>query len=114
MRIFTWLVLFAVALFIALVMVLTFMQPAFQQKVGARILTVPTREIPVYMYVLGAFLAGLLFGVLVVLPGYFRAAVEGSRKSRRVLELERKLVESENVRVESAHDAKFLPPDNEE
>jgi hypothetical protein len=118
MRTFTWLVLFVVALFIAMVMVLTFMQPAFRQEVGARILTIETRALPVYLYVLGAFLAGLLFGVLTVLPGYIRAAVEGGRRNRRIRELEQKLVESENARVENARiespeDAKFLPPGNE-
>jgi hypothetical protein len=113
MRTLTWLLLFVVALFIALVMVLTFMQPVFKQEVGAKILTVQTHAIPVYMYVLGAFLAGVLFGLLTVLPGYLRAMMDGGRKSRRIRELEQKLVESENVSVESSTDAKFLPPESE-
>jgi len=113
MRTLTWLLLFAVALFIALVMVLTFMQPVFKQEVGARILTVQTHAIPVYMYVLGAFLAGLFFGLLAMLPGYIRGKVEGGRRNRRIRELEQKLIEAENAHAESSADAKFLPQETE-
>jgi uncharacterized integral membrane protein len=113
MRTLTWLLLFSVALFLAVVMVLTFMQPAFKQEVGARLLTVETRAFPVYLYVIGAFLAGILFGLLTVLTGYIRVTMEGGRKSRRIRELEQKLVESEGARVEPSTDAKFLPPENE-
>lgn len=109
-----WLLLFAVALFIALVMVLTFMQPVFKQEVGAKILTVQTHAIPVYMYVLGAFLAGLFFGIITLLPGFIHLKLEGGRKNRRIRELEQKLVESEKTEeVASAEDARFLPPDTE-
>ncbi|MGA2505882.1 MAG: LapA family protein [Chitinispirillaceae bacterium] len=118
MRLLTWLLLFVIAFFIALVLVLTFTQPVFKQVVGARILTVETHAIPVYMYVLGAFIAGLLFGVCAMLSGYIRSKVESGRKSRRIRELEQKLVESENMRtaVQTAvsDDAKFLPPETEE
>jgi uncharacterized integral membrane protein len=118
MRTVTWLFLFFVAIFIALVLVLTFMQPAFKQEVGARILTVTTHAIPVYMYVLGAFLAGLLFGVLSMLPGGIRTKLEGVRKSRRIRELEQKLAESENtpraVQSGASDDDRFLPPETEE
>jgi uncharacterized integral membrane protein len=113
MKTLTWLLLFAVALFIALVMVLTFTQPVFKQEVGAKILTIQTRAIPVYMYVLGAFLAGLFFGICAVLPASLRVKVEGGRKSRRIKELEQKLVEAENASVASSEDAKFLPPETE-
>ncbi|MBN2187921.1 MAG: LapA family protein [Chitinispirillaceae bacterium] len=113
MRTLTWLLLFAIALFIALVMVLTFMQPAFKQEVGARIFSVQTRALPVYLYVLGAFLAGLFFGIFSVLPAAIRSRMEGARKSRRIKELEQKLVESETSREESSADAKFLPPESE-
>jgi len=114
MRTVTWLLLFMIALFIALVMVLTFMQPAFKQEVGAKILTIQTRAIPVYMYVLGAFLAGLFFGLLTMLPGYVRTRVESGRKNRRIRELEQKLVEAENAKgVASSSDEKFLPPETE-
>jgi hypothetical protein len=113
MKTLTWLLLFAVALFIALVMVLTFMQPVFKQEVGARILTIQTRAIPVYMYVLGAFLAGLFIGICAMLPGSIRGKVEGGRKNRRIKELEQKLVEAENAHTESPADAKFLPPETE-
>lgn len=113
MRTLTWLLLFFIAIGIAVILVLTFMQPAFKQEVGARIFSVETRALPVYLYVLGAFLAGLIFGVVSILPGEVRARMESARKSRRIRDLEQKLVESENHRLESSTDAKFLPPDNE-
>jgi uncharacterized integral membrane protein len=114
MRTLTWLLLFAVALFVALVMVLTFMQPPFRQEVGARILSIETRALPVYLYVLGAFLAGLLFGILVLLPGYVRATVEAGRRSRRIRELEQKAVDAENISPVPPEDEKFLPPEDEQ
>ena len=113
MRTITWLLMFIIALFIALVMVLTFMQPAFKQEVGAKILTIQTHAIPVYLYVLGAFLAGLLFGFLAVLPGFVRAKMEGGRRNRRIRELEQKLVEAENTHAASSAGEKFLPPETE-
>jgi uncharacterized integral membrane protein len=114
MRTLTWLLLFVSAFFIAVVMVLTFLQPAFRQEAGARLLTVETHAIPVYMYVLGAFLVGLVIGVFGMLPGYIRSKVEGGRKNKRIRELEQKLVESERQHLESSGDARFLPSDKEE
>jgi uncharacterized integral membrane protein len=113
MRAVTWLLLFFIAVLVAVVLVLTFMQPAFKQEVGARIFSVQSRALPVYFYVLGAFLAGLLLGVLSVLPGEIRSRLENARKSRRIKELERKLVESESAGLASPTDAKFLPPEGE-
>ena len=118
MRLLTWLLLFIVAFFIALVLVLTFTQPAFKQMASVRILTVETHAIPVYMYVIGAFVTGLLFGVCAMLSGFVRSKVDAGRKSKRIRDLEQKLVESENaltaVRAAASGDAKFLPPETEE
>jgi uncharacterized integral membrane protein len=113
MRTVTWLLVFFIAVLIAVVLVLTFMQPAFKQEVGARIFTMQTRALPVYLYVLGAFLVGLLFGIFSMLPSEIRSRIEGARKSRRIKELEQKLVESETPLVESSADKKFLAPESE-
>jgi uncharacterized integral membrane protein len=92
----TWLVLFVIAFFIALVLVLTFMQPAFKQQVGAQILTYTTRPFPVYLYVLGAFVAGLGIGTLGVLFGFIRAKAGSIRKNRQIRELEQELADMRN------------------
>jgi uncharacterized integral membrane protein len=95
MRLLTWLLLFVIVSFMALVLVLTFMQPAFKTEVGVQILTVKTKTFPVYLYVLGAFASGLLFGVLAMLSGYVRSKLDGRRKSKRIRELEEKLDDAE-------------------
>ena len=95
MRIITWLLLFLVAFFVALVLVLTFMQPEFKVAVGAQILTIKTRPIPVYLYVLGAFVAGLLLGFLSLVTGYVRAKADAFRKGKLIRELEQQRDDAE-------------------
>jgi uncharacterized integral membrane protein len=95
MRLFTWLLILILTVFVALVLVLTFMQPAFKTEVGAQILMFKTRTFPVYMYVLGAFAAGLLIGVLAMVLGLVRTRLDIRRKNKRITELETKLGEAE-------------------
>ena len=115
MRVVAWLLLFMVAFFIALALVLTFMQPAFKQEVGAQILTLHTRSIPVYMYVLGAFAAGLFLGVLGMLAGYISAKRDASRKNKRIRELEQQHTESPAAeRPGQTGEERFLPAETEE
>jgi uncharacterized integral membrane protein len=99
MRLLTWLLLLVITFLVALVLVLTFIQPAFKTEVGAQILTIKTKAFPVYLYVLGAFVAGLLFGVLAMLSGYVRSKMDGLRKSKRLRELEERLAETEKRAV---------------
>lgn len=67
MRFLKWFVLFAAAFMVAWVLIFTFTQEPFKSMVPARILAYQTPPIPVYIYVAGAFGAGLLIGLWVAL-----------------------------------------------
>jgi uncharacterized integral membrane protein len=93
----SWLLLFIIAFFIALVLVLTFMQPAFRVEVGAQVLAFKTRAFPVYLYVLAAFVAGLGLGAAALLFQFISAKTDSIRKNRRIRELEQRLAETERT-----------------
>ena len=95
MRMAMRILFFAVTLFIALALILTFRQPAFTTATGAQILFFKTRDYPVYYYVLGAFIAGLLLGFLPMLVKFAGARAAAGRAERKVRELERKLNDTE-------------------
>jgi uncharacterized membrane protein YciS (DUF1049 family) len=95
MRLFSWLLTFIIALFIALVLVLTFTQPEFNTTVGAKILIYRTRQLPVYFYVVAAFVAGLALGVMQVIFTFIRAKAALFHKNRQIRELEQKLADME-------------------
>jgi uncharacterized membrane protein YciS (DUF1049 family) len=88
MRMFSWILLFVLAFFVALILVLTFIQPEFKQSVGAQILTYKTRQLPVYFYVIGAFALGLGLGIMQALYTFIRTRTEIFRKNRKIRELE--------------------------
>jgi hypothetical protein len=113
MRLMKWLLLFALSLFIALVLVLTFVQPAFKVEVGAQILTHTTRPIPVYLYVLGAFIAGLVLGASAAVIGFVRAKAVEFRKNKRIRELENLLAEGAMAPGQSGGIPAALPKDEE-
>ena len=96
-RLVSWLLLFLIAFFIALVLVLTFMQEAFRVEVGAQILTFKTRPFPVYLYVLAAFVAGLGIGTAALLFTFIGAKADSMRKNRHIRELEQRLAETERT-----------------
>jgi uncharacterized membrane protein YciS (DUF1049 family) len=93
MRLFSWILMFIITLFIALVLVLTFIQPEFKQFVGAQVLTYKTRPLPVYLYVIGAFALGLGLGIIQALYTFIRTRADLFRKNRRIRELEQALEE---------------------
>jgi hypothetical protein len=95
MRLFSWIVTFIITLFIALVLVLTFIQPEFKTTVGAQIITFKTRQLPVYLYVAGAFVFGLALGVFQVVFTFIRAKAEIFRKNKMIREFELKIADLE-------------------
>jgi hypothetical protein len=101
-RLVYWLMLFAIAFFIALVLVLTFMQPAFRVEVGAQILTFKTRPFPVYLYVLASFVAGLFLGTMALLFNFISAKTDSIRKNRLIRELEQRVAEMEKTAAMNA------------
>jgi uncharacterized membrane protein YciS (DUF1049 family) len=93
MRFFSWILMFIITLFIALILVLTFIQPEFKQLVGAQILTYKTRPLPVYIYVIAAFALGLGLGIFQAMYTFIRTRADLFRKNRRIHELEQALEE---------------------
>ena len=91
MRTISWLLLFVITLFLAMTLMLTFMQPVFVQEVSARILFFKTRAFPVYFYVLAALVLGLVLGFFPMFFVFIRAKREASRRGRRISELEEAL-----------------------
>jgi hypothetical protein len=114
MRLMTWILLFALSFFIALVLVLTFIQPEFKVAVGAQILTYKTQRIPVYFYVLGAFILGLAMGTVAAIYGFVRAKAGDFRKNKRIRELEAELAEAQKGSPSLAGAAPVLPAGSEE
>lgn len=106
MRFLTWILLFVLTFVVALVMVLTFMQPEFKQVVGAQILTLKTRPIPVYLYVLAAFVFGLGLGTSAAIYNFIRSKALEIRKNRQIRELEEQLSDTKRmltVKAEMEH-----------
>lgn len=94
MKMISWLLLLCGMFIIALVLVLTFIQPEFKQEVSMRLLAFSTRKIPIYLYVLGAFTLGLGLGLLTAIIGFFKAKMEGMRKNKKIRELEQALADT--------------------
>lgn len=84
MRFLKWTVLFAAAFMMAWILIFTFTQDPFKSAVPARILTYNTPAIPVYIYVAGAFGAGLLIGLWVALYYYIIQKKQVYRKSKEL------------------------------
>lgn len=102
MKMISWLLLLCCTFLVALVLVLTFIQPEFKQEVSMRLLAFSTRKIPIYLYVLGAFTAGLGLGLLTAIIGFFKAKMTGLKNNKRIRELEGALAEIKNARVPAA------------
>lgn len=88
MKMISWLLLLCCMFIVALVLVLTFIQPEFKQEVSLRLLAFSTRKIPIYLYVVGAFAAGLGLGLGTALVGFFKAKLAAMKKNKRIKELE--------------------------
>lgn len=88
MRVVKWLVVFGVAFLAAWILIFTFTQPQFKVTASARILTYYTPQIPIYLYVAGAFGLGLLIGLAVAFYYYVssQGQIRKCKKQIRVLE----------------------------
>lgn len=94
MKMISWLLVLCCTFLIVLVLVLTFIQPEFKQEVSVRLLTYSTRKVPLYLYVLGAFTAGLGLGLITALVGYVKSKMTVMKKNKRIRELEDTLAET--------------------
>jgi uncharacterized membrane protein YciS (DUF1049 family) len=113
MKMISWLFLLILTFCIALVLVLTFIQPEFKQEVSMRLLAFSTQKVPIYLYVLGAFTIGLGFGLITAIIGYFKAKMVEMKKNKRIRELETALAEAgkdQNPAPSTASPSDHQPP----
>jgi len=83
-----WIVFLVVISIVVLMVTMTFMQPEFRKEVGVNFLFLQTRPVPVYSYVFGAFIAGILLGSLPLLAAYIGARSDARRKTGVIRNLE--------------------------
>jgi len=106
MRLLKWIILFSIAFIAAWVLIFTFTQAPFKELVPARVLAYNTPPIPIYIYVAGAFGAGLLVGLFWTVYYYIalRAKVGRQKKQIRTLENDvdqiKKELEQSNAELE--------------
>jgi hypothetical protein len=96
MRFLKWSVIFVAAFVMAWILIFTFIQEPFKNMVPARILTYQTPPIPVYLYVAGAFGAGLLLGLWVALYYFIVQKRLLGMKSKEASTLEDELIRNRN------------------
>jgi hypothetical protein len=91
MRVFKGLFFFLVAFIAACIILLTFMQPEFLKPVPAKLLWYQTQAIPVYYFLIGAFVIGLLFGLVVFLYYWGSLSMSLSEQKRTVRERDQEI-----------------------
>ena len=60
--------------FITISLFITFTQEAFQSDVSANLLLTKTPPFPVYFFIIGAFLVGLIIGLIIAVADHFHMA----------------------------------------
>lgn len=93
MNLLKWVLLFAFAFVVAWVLIFTFTQPPFAEGVPAKIFAYRTPPIPVYVYVTGAFVIGLILGGLVAVYNYITGGMKVHKLNKRVRALESELAD---------------------
>jgi len=88
MRLLKWLTVFVVAFIIAWIVIFTFIQDEFKQLASAQLLGYETPEIPVYLFVAGAFGLGFLLGLACLLVNYIALSAGIHKHKKRIKELE--------------------------
>lgn len=91
MKLLKWILLFVVAFLVAWILIFTFTQPPFAQGVPAKIFTYRTPSIPVYIYVAGAFMTGLLLGCSLALYNYITGGLKVRKLSKKLRSAESEL-----------------------
>ena len=91
MKMIAWLLLLCCIFIVALALALTFTQPVFRDSVSVKLLFFPDREIQMYIFVLGVFIAGLGLGTATALIVFVKAKMAAVKKNRRIRELEAEL-----------------------
>ncbi len=92
-----WLVIFLAAFLFAWILIFTFTQEPFKALVSAMVFSYKTPPVPIYVYVAGAFGAGLFIGLGSLVYNYVRLRSRIHRKGKQIRDLEKEL---ETVRAE--------------
>jgi len=88
MRLFKWSFLLILWSIITFILFQTFSQSIFKQGVSAHILYYRTHEIPIYFYLIGSFITGLIFGLIVAIYVLISNTADKMRRVRRINQLE--------------------------
>ena len=107
MRTFRGVMGFAFSFAVAWVVIFTFVQEPFRASVPLQIFSYQTQSIPIYFYVLGTFVMGLLIGLASTLMTYFRMVARVRKSSREARDL---AAENERLRASLNLPADDDPP----
>jgi uncharacterized integral membrane protein len=106
MKFMKWVLIFVVAFMVAWILIFTFTQPPFAQGVPAKIFTYRTPSIPVYIYVAGAFITGLLLGCSLAFYYFITGSMKAHKLSKKLNAAESELA----IFKVSTEDHSALPP----
>jgi len=106
MKFIKGLLLFIIAFLFACILIFTFTQEPFKQPVPALIFAYRTPEIPIYIYVAGAFGVGLLIGLCATLYYYIVLQTKIHAKSKELKSLQEQLDDSRRA-VVTAEERRF-------
>ncbi len=91
MKFLKWSLFFLFSFAVSWILISTFSQEEFSKEAPGVIFVYSTPSIPIYFYVAGAFLLGLLIGLMVAVFNYISLSSKGSRKSRKIKSLEKEI-----------------------
>ncbi len=93
MKYFKWTTISLIVILFFIVVIQTFTQDIFTHKIPLLLFVYRTPEFPIFYYVAGAFLFGLVVGLTVALVNYFSFSSHKRKLTKRVKELEKDLEE---------------------
>ncbi|MBN1983284.1 MAG: hypothetical protein JW795_17240 [Chitinivibrionales bacterium] len=98
MKFVRWAFIFGFSFFLSFVLIMTFSQQPFHQKVAARIIGLSPPAIAIYWYVGAAFIVGLGIGLMVAAYYFFVFSSQIRRQNKTIRELE------EQIQIEQTHE----------
>ncbi len=87
MKLFKWITISILIIVISIILFQTFTQEIFTNKISLLIFVYRTPKIPVYFYVIGAFLIGLFTGLFVAVYNYFIYNSENRKNIKKIKQL---------------------------
>ncbi len=91
MKLLSWVLIFVIAFLVAWILIFTFTQQPFAEGVPAKIFTYRTPPIPVYIYVAGAFITGLLLGSSLAFYYFITGSVKARKLNKKLHAVESEL-----------------------